>query len=294
MDNDDLDVTKGCEIIVTVSDKKDDLVLNPLPQKPHILQSKDNILCLYAGRGVGVVTKKGLKTKPNFPAINPTPLKEMQKIYKRFMQNHKALILYSCVSVKNAEEIAKNTANKKVGVIGGISILGTSGFVKPVSSEAYLESIKTEIRFAKANGCKKIVFTIGNSSYTKAKRVYDETDIIEIGNFVYDSFKIAKDENIKDFILIAGIGKITKIALGFKNTHNRFGSIDFDEIQKWVGSDFEDIVTVKGLCEKLGNRSKYFYHTAGKRAKEQIKKWFKESKISINISEIFSCPSPNS
>eukprot|EP01155_Anaeramoeba_flamelloides_P039888 Anaeramoba_flamelloidesc32876_g3_i2.p1 GENE.c32876_g3_i2~~c32876_g3_i2.p1 ORF type:complete len:111 (-),score=5.82 c32876_g3_i2:57-389(-) len=69
MDNDDLDVTKGCEIVVTITDNKNDLELNPLSKKPYILESKLANLELYAGTGVGVVTKKGLKPQKDFPAI---------------------------------------------------------------------------------------------------------------------------------------------------------------------------------------------------------------------------------
>ena len=283
MDNDDLDVTKGCEIIVTLSGKKDELLLNPLFQRPHILQYKNNILYLYAGKGVGVVTKEGLKNRPHFPAVNPKPLKAMQDVYMKVTEKYNHLKIFCSISVKDGEKISKKTANEKVGVIGGISILGTSGFVKPVSSKAYLDSIKTEVKFAKANGCEKLIFTIGNISFNYAKESYEEKCIIEIGNFVYDSFKIAQNENINDLVLIAGIGKITKVAFGFKNTHNRFGSVDFDEVQKLIGSNFKDIVTIKGLCEKLGKERDNFYTVIKNKAEKQIKEWFKKENSNISV-----------
>ncbi|MEO1954273.1 MAG: cobalt-precorrin-5B (C(1))-methyltransferase, partial [Campylobacterales bacterium] len=91
MDNDDLDITKGCEIIVYISDKKDDLTLNSLPHKPYILKNDISILEIYAGKGVGVVTKDGLKPPKNYPAINPTPLKVMKEIFQKQTISYKKL-----------------------------------------------------------------------------------------------------------------------------------------------------------------------------------------------------------
>ena len=82
IDNDDLDVTKGCEIVVSISNIKDDLEFNELSLTPQRVEIGTNSLEIYAGIGVGVVTKKGLKIKPDFPAINPVPLENMQKIFK--------------------------------------------------------------------------------------------------------------------------------------------------------------------------------------------------------------------
>jgi cobalt-precorrin-5B (C1)-methyltransferase len=98
MDNDDLDVTKGCEIVVTFSFKKQDLELNPQFHNPQIVNNFE----IYAGVGVGVVTKKGLKIKPNFPAINPRPLSEI----KNLLKDLKTEEIYCSISVTNGEKIA--------------------------------------------------------------------------------------------------------------------------------------------------------------------------------------------
>ncbi len=217
MDNDDLDVTKGCEIVAKVSNNLEDLKLNPIPHNPYMLGN----LKLYAGEGVGVVTKDGLKPPKGYPAINPTPLEAMREVAKGIKEP-----LFATISVTNGEKIAKQTANAKVGVLGGISILGSSGFVKPISNEAYLDSIKAEVEFIRANGYKKVVFTLGSSSLKEALKHYLAEQIVEVGNFIYDGLSLAKD---LDIVLYIGIAKALKIAQGFKNTHNRFGSIDFKE-----------------------------------------------------------------
>jgi len=248
MDNDDLDVTKGAEIVVTISNSKRDLKLNPIPHQPYILGN----LKLFAGKGVGVVTKEGLKPPKGYPAINPTPLEAIEKIYKKFGKKRE---IFVSIGVTNGEEISKETANLKVGVVGGISILGTTGFVKPISATAYLDSIKTEIEFAYKNGFREVIFTLGNSSFEFAKKNYKIEQIIEIGNFIYDSFKIAEKVGFKRVILTLGIGKAVKVAQGFKNTHNRFGSISFlllkDVIRKNLNIEIkEEVKTVKRVVSK--------------------------------------------
>lgn len=244
MDNDDLDVTKGCEIVVTFGKTKEELRLNTNSHNPQIINSIE----LYAGEGVGVVTKKGLKIDPEFPAINPIPLKALEDIARSFVIDEK---ICCAVSVTGGEEIAKETANAKVGVIGGISILGTTGFVKPVSNEAYLDSVRTEIEFAHKNGYETIALTIGNSSLKKAKESYSAEQIVEIGNFIDDSYKILREQGFKKIVLFAGIGKMTKVAQGFKNTHNRFGDMDFKLLEEWTGKDLKDYNTAKEIRENI-------------------------------------------
>jgi len=283
-DNDDLDVTKGCEIVVTISDKKEDLELNRIEHKPYIIGSLE----LYAGLGVGVVTKEGLKPPKGFPAINPTPLKVMTDIYSKFGNNEQ---IFCTISVTNGEELAKQTANAKVGVLGGISILGTTGFVKPISADAYMDSIRTELGVAKANGYDHAVLTLGNSSFAYAKEHYDEIQIVEIGNFVYDALEIVGELGFDSSVFICGIGKATKVMQGCKNTHNRFGSIDFDALQDdirdelGVEVDIEVTRTVKGVSlqlEELGLLDD-FYEMIKQKAEEKMTVWFKNREIEVRI-----------
>jgi len=287
MDNDDLDVTKGCEIVVTISDKKEDLALNEIAHKPYVIGSLE----LYAGVGVGVVTKEGLKPPKGYPAINPTPLEAMANIYAELCRGEDTPT-YGSISVTDGETLAKQTANAKVGVLGGISILGTTGFVKPISSDAYMDSIRTELGVAKANGYHhQAVLTLGNSSFAYAKEHYDEVSIVEIGNFVYDALEIVEDLGFDSALFICGIGKATKVMQGCKNTHNRFGSIDFERLQKeifetlgvWV--DIEVTKTVKGVSLQLKelDRLDDFYNIIQIETDKQFKRWFSDLKVSTLI-----------
>jgi len=293
MDNDDLDVTKNCELIVTITNNIEDLSLNQTPHKPQVCINGTNKLSIYAGLGVGVVTKKGLKITPDFPAINPTPLNAMFEIFTKLTKNHENLDLKCSVSITDGETISKQTANAKVGVLGGLSILGTTGIVKPVSSSAYIDSVKTEIEFAKQNDYVPLIFTIGNTTFSTAKERYDEGQIVEVANFVYDSIEISTNLNIKKVVFVCGIGKMTKVYQGFKNTHNRFGSIDFVQLKVDIKNeigyevDIESTKTVKGLSIELASVGlvEELYTMIAKKANEQIKEWFPTSNVEARILE---------
>jgi len=275
MDNDDLDVTKGCKIIVNITSKKGELFLNSISHKPYIIKNKNSQIEIFAGVGVGVVTKHGLKPPKNYPAINPRPLEELKKIFEKF--KIKNLNLYCAISVVNGKQIAKKTANGKVGVLGGISILGSSGFVKPISSTAYIQSIKSELKFAKANRYNKIIFTLGNTSLKYANRFYGKNNknyIIEIGNFIYDGVSFATNLEFKNIVLVLGIAKAVKISQGFKNTHNRFGTIDFDLVQDIVNIDIKGCLTIKRVKELLGKNSKIFDKIILHKTQNQLYSWF--------------------
>ena len=273
MDNDDLDVTKGCMIVVTISTNKNDLTLNNITHNPYILRREKYIMELYAGVGVGTVTKDGLKPPKNYPAINPKPLEVLEDIFIRstIKQN-----LFCTIGVINGEQIAKKTANEKVGVLGGISILGTTGFVKPISSSAYIDSINEELNFAKANKYDTVIFTLGNTAYKKANDLNHHTYIVEIGNFIYDGIQLATIKEFKNIELWLGIGKAVKVSQGFKNTHNRFGSIDFEKIRKIVNINIQNVVTIERVCELLENKSESFQEQIKLKAQEQLNIWFKK------------------
>jgi len=288
MDNDDLDVTKGAEIVVSISDRFEDLELNPLEHSPYEIGS----LKLFAGVGVGVVTKEGLRPPKGFPAINPIPLEAIKKIYRRCdhvtRQNQS---IYASISISNGVELAKQTANAKVGVIGGLSILGTTGFVKPISADAYMDSIKTELGVAKANGYQEAVLTLGNSSFAYAKEHYDEVQIVEIGNFVYDALEIVSELGFDSAIFVCGIGKATKVMQGCKNTHNRFGSIDFVALKEQIFEelnvevDIESTKTVKGISTQLQEQEKIadFFELVKAKTNEQLNEWFTPLTIETTI-----------
>ncbi len=293
-DNDDIDVTKGAHISVEL--------LGSVPkslkdQTPSLIRVGLFTLGVWAGDGVGVVTKKGLKISPNYPAINPTPLEMMRKNIKEIVQG-RALVLHAVFSVRDGERIARDTANAKVGVLGGISILGTKGIVKPISSSAYIDSIEAEVDVVAAENQEQIVFTLGNSAVDYAKEIYDEVSIVEIGNFVYDASAILQKHNFEKMVFITSVAKMTKVAQGFKNTHNKFGTIDFKEVRRWLQKGLnidlidEEFLTLKAILEELHPHEKErFVEFLTQKAAEQLKKWF--VKLQLNTKDIKLITLPN-
>jgi len=286
-DNDDLDVTKGAKIFCTLQAEIPKDLKN---QTASLLSIGSAKIYVWAGDGVGVVTKKGLKISPNHPAINPTPLKMMQE-NSFCIIGQRDVVLHAIFSVEHGEKIAKETANAKVGVLGGISILGTHGIVKPISATAYIESIKTEINVAYKN-TNTIIFTLGNSAYERAKTLFENISIVEIGNFVYDALCILKNYNFKKILFITSSAKMTKVAQGFKNTHNRFGSIDFELIKIWLerlGYIYEsNAVTLKAILDELQSGTKEdFLEFVTQKALQQIEMWLDEERVIYEELEVF-------
>ncbi|WP_418640892.1 cobalt-precorrin-5B (C(1))-methyltransferase CbiD [Sulfurimonas sp. ST-27] len=293
-DNDDIDVTKGCEISCKLLKQKPQKIKE---QTPSLLKIKNTKVYVYAGEGIGVVTKKGLKISPPHPAINPVPLTMMLENAQSIVKESKE-VLYAVFSVKDGEHIAKDTANAKVGVVGGISILGTRGIVKPVSSSAYIDSVTAEIDVAAAESQEEIIFTLGNSAHDFAKKYYNESSIIEIGNFVYDASSRLKKHRIKKLIFITSVAKMCKVAQGFKNTHNKYGSIDFDEVKIWLNSELnfelgnEEFVTLKGVLQTLPDEYKEpFIKLLGYKSALRLKEWFLE--LGLHVHEVETITLPN-
>ena len=292
-DNDDIDVTKGAKISCRLSlEAPKDLK----SQTPSLITINQIQLFVYAGEGVGVVTKKGLKIDPNFPAINPTPM-EMMRLNGVAIVGEKSAELHALFSVENGEQIARDTANAKVGVIGGISILGTRGIVKPVSASAYIDSIETEINVAAAQSEDQIIFTLGNSAVDFAKEHYDETSIVEIGNFVYDATARLKKHNFKKLIFITSVAKMTKVAQGFKNTHNKYGAIDFDEVKKWLREELgielgdEEFVTLKRVLQSVPKEYHHsFVELLTQKALTQLELWLNELGVETECMEVVTLP----
>ena len=194
--SDDPDVTKGCKITAR---------LTPGTQGIRFLQ----------GEGVGVVTLPGLGIPVGEPAINPTPRKMITDEI-RALTNEDFDIT---ISVENGAEIAKKTFNPRVGVLHGISIIGTSGIVAPFSNEAWQQSIAREMQVAKAIGCEEIGLVSGLKSEQALKK---EKDIrcIHYGNFIGESLKAARRIGFHKVTLAIMIGKAVKLAEGHLDTHS--------------------------------------------------------------------------
>jgi cobalt-precorrin-5B (C1)-methyltransferase len=206
---DDPDITNGARIRATV----------------RILETDDIIIA--GGEGVGMVTRPGLAVAPGKPAINPMPERMIRSsVRDALMPGHGAHVT---ISVANGEELAKKTLNPRLGITGGISILGTTGLVIPYSHQAYRDSIVCALDVIQAMGLESVVLCTGRSSEKEARRVFSS---LPEAAFVLmaDYFSFAVQEAVRHGIariIIAGFpGKLLKMAAGAECTHYRKADVD--------------------------------------------------------------------
>ena len=218
---DDPDVTHGAIVFARVS----------LLEEPGVR--------FLAGPGVGTVTRAGLALPIGEPAINPVPRKMMTDHLSALAKEHG----YSggfevSIGVENGAELALKTMNPRLGIVGGLSILGTTGIVRPFSCSAYIASIHQGIDVARANGYVHIAACTGNQSEDAMRLRYNLPDIalIEMGDFVGAVLKHLRRVPIDTLSLCGGFGKISKLAAGHMDLHSRNSSIDLPQLAAWAES----------------------------------------------------------
>lgn len=203
-----------------------------------ILRSQPGVI-FSAAPGVGTVTKEGLLLGVGEPAINPVPRKMMTEHLLSLAEKYEYQggFLVS-IGIENGESIALKTMNGRLGILGGLSILGTTGIVRPFSCAAWIASIYQGIDVASANGLVHIAATTGNSSEDAIKRYYklDDMALIEMGDFAGAVLKHIKKVSVKKLTICGGIGKISKLANGHMDLNSRVSDINFEHLAS-VASD---------------------------------------------------------
>jgi len=211
---DDPDVTHGAIIIATVTKSK---------------TKGDEKITFHAGPGVGTVTKAGLPIPPGEPAINPVPRTMMEQVIKEVAEKYNVPATVSIkISVPDGEKIAKQTWNGRLGIIGGISILGTTGIVVPYSCSAWIHSIHRGIDVARAANTPHIGAAIGNMSEKLILKTYDlkETDILDMGDFVGGMLKYLKKHPLPKLTIAGGFAKMSKLAQGEMDLHSKRAQVN--------------------------------------------------------------------
>ena len=187
---------------------------------------KENGLEFYffAGEGVGVFTKDGLALPKGEAAINPVPRQMMIDNLSVILKEHGfSGIVNITVTVENGADIAKKTFNERLGIIGGISILGTSGLVLPMSKTALLQTIEADIKFRLKNSKERRVYLApGNigAKFLENNFNINSTTVAIISNFVGESIDYAISNDAKEIVLCGDLGKLIKLSGGIMNTHS--------------------------------------------------------------------------
>ncbi|TQR39439.1 cobalt-precorrin-5B (C(1))-methyltransferase [Brevibacillus brevis] len=210
---DDPDATHGALILSTVE----------WSDEPGII--------LDGGLGVGRVTKPGLPVPIGQAAINPVPRKMIRETAQAVLDEYGTQRgIKIVISVPAGEEIAKKTLNGRLGILGGISILGTRGIVVPFSTSAYKASVAQAVNVAKEAGCDHIVLSTGGKSESYGVATYPELSeeaFVEMGDFVGFSLKQCKNKKMRKVTLVGMMGKFSKVAQGVMMVHSKSAPVDF-------------------------------------------------------------------
>jgi cobalt-precorrin-5B (C1)-methyltransferase len=209
---DDPDVTHGALIVATVR-----------------ATPRGSGVSFRAGDGVGTVTRKGLPLPVGEPAINPAPRAmiraNLEEVATKLGTGVDAIVE---ISVPDGENIAKRTANGRLGILGGLSILGTTGIVIPYSCSAWIHSIHRGVDVARAGGCAHVGAATGETSETAIRALYGLPDhaLIEMGDFVGGLLKYLREHPVPRLTIAGGPAKMTKLAEGKLDLHSKRGAVD--------------------------------------------------------------------
>ncbi|MBQ4450693.1 MAG: cobalt-precorrin-5B (C(1))-methyltransferase [Prevotella sp.] len=268
--SDDPDVTKGCKITSTVT-----------------LEKSDGFSVKFLqGEGVGKVTLPGLGIPVGGPAVNPTPRKMIENELRAMVESTPSLLdrtggeaFLVTISVENGAELALKTFNHKVGVVGGISIIGTSGIVSPLSNEAFVQSIRRELDVAWAIGCR----TIGLVAGMKSEKALEGIRCVHYGNFVGEALKAAREVGFEDVHIAIMIGKAVKLAEGHLDTHSHKVLMNQEFIRKvaeGLGLEYKEVDMARDLWNTMPPA---FFEEIRRLCYETCRTVYKEGKLTIHI-----------
>ena len=264
-------------------------------------RTNDEDIIVEGGIGVGVVTKKGLSVEVGKPAINPVPMRminsEVRKVigedFKDNLGKNKSLKITICAP--EGVEIAKKTFNPRLGIIGGISILGTTGIVEPMSDEGWKKSLSIELEMKKAQGLESIILVPGNhgEKFIKEKLNLDMKYVVRTSNFVGYMLKEAQRIGFKKILMAGHIGKYIKISAGIFNTHSKIADARSEILISnlaMMGAPYEFLKKIEGCVTaeaavEIINESNYkdFYDLISNKCKLKIEQYLLDEEIDVEV-----------
>jgi cobalt-precorrin-5B (C1)-methyltransferase len=222
---DDPDITNGAEVHATAKIE---------------FFTKHRIV-IEGGTGIGRVTKPGLAVPVGEWAINPVPRRMIKEVIKEvFAVRCVPATLTFIISIPNGEELAKKTINERLGIVGGLSILGTTGIVKPISAKAWTDTIDVSISVALASGCGTVVLSTGRTSESTAQQHLPEElglkeeSFIMMGDHFGYSLRACAARRVPEVIIAAQFAKLVKIACGHEQTHISSSELDLEAVAGWL------------------------------------------------------------
>ena len=225
---DDPDITHKAEIGGRVT------LLEPEKTGPNLV--------ITGGKGVGTVTKPGLEVPVGEPAINRGPREMIRQAVAETAGD--AGSVHVEIFVPQGKTLAEKTLNRRLGIINGISILGTTGVVRPMSHDAYIATIESGIRVACAGNISPLVFTTGRRSERYAQKIFpdlSEAAFIQIGDFFKASLDLAGTHRVRLVWLAVFFGKAVKMACGVPHTHAAKSSLALETLARWATEQTGDV-----------------------------------------------------
>ena len=260
---DDPDITNGIEVRAKViaSDNRGQTRTHLSCEEKEVRNSPRQSVAIYGGEGVGTITLPGFDYPPGSPAINKAPREMIKRNLETILSplTSHLLPLRITISVPNGAEIAKRTFNPRLGIEGGISIIGVSGIVKPFSEEAFIDSIRKCMTIAQASGTDRVVINSGGKSERFVKALYPDLPrqaFVEYGNYIGETLKMAHELRFRNVTLGVMLGKAVKLAAGHLDTHSRKTTMDLDFIQQMLQEsgitiDISGITLARELWERI-------------------------------------------
>ena len=244
---DDPDVTHGALIVARVT-----------------RGAKGSGVTFRAGEGVGTVTRAGLPLPPGEPAINPGPREMLRAAVAEVATAYgDAGDVEIEIAVPGGGELAKHTLNGRLGIVGGLSILGTTGIVIPYSCSAWIHSIHRGIDVARAAGLDHIAGSTGSASEAAVQKLHGlpETALIDMGDFVGGMLKYVRTHPVPKVTIAGGVGKMTKLAQGLLDLHSRRGSVDLGVLAA-LAKEAGGSPTLAELIKSSNTAAEAFQHAA--------------------------------
>lgn len=238
------------------------------------LTPEKGVISIDGGMGVGRVTKRGLKCAVGEAAINPVPRRMIEENLKNIMENHGYEGGVSVViSVPEGEALALKTYNPRLGIVGGISILGTTGVVEPMSEKAIVDTIKVLVDKKYEEDSEIILISPGNYGRDFCREYFgiDISKSIPISNFVGEAIDYIKYKGFKKILFVGHTGKIVKCAAGIMNTHSYYADGRMEIIGVHSALSGADIPTVEKIMECIST-DEAFDILKGKPYFEQVKR----------------------
>ncbi len=219
----DTDITENCVSCGVIKDSGDDPdITNGILIRCMAEKIKSGIE-IKGGEGIGIVTKPGLDQPVGEWAINSIPRKMIRSaVSESCEKNNYCGGIRITVSAPQGKEIAEKTYNPRMGIEGGISIIGTTGIIEPMSNSAVIETIRTEQRMRRAEGRKNLLLTIGNYSEDYLLKIlpFMNSQSVICSNFIGEAIDIALELGFESVLILGHIGKIVKLGAGIMNTHS--------------------------------------------------------------------------